>query len=262
MKGTKIALIITLVITALLATYIVVSSVGILNFGAAEEPNRVEGAGYDSPEECVEAYMEYFKNGDYNGMLSCYAIETAVENFSMEKYIERLQAINPSSTIVIADDDFSKSVSAEQLRYRIFNSIRGASWYLADCSFLTDGMNVQPESDQSLEDFVDEVLPSGIQETLSNIEYNGMLDENDEFVENYYKDQTKKNAKGQAAHFGSDDFEPVAVDFSVGKDDYYLFLDMLEYNEKWYIKPDSSFLSSIYGIPYTQGNVISQEDAE
>ena len=262
MKKLKSAFIIVLVIAVLLVAYIVLNAVGIINFGGAKGAGRAEGTGFDSPEKCVEAYMEYFKNGDYNGMLSCYAIETAVDNFDMEGYVERLQCITPTLNLVLADDDFSKSMSAEQLRYRVFTSIRSASWYLANCNFLVDGLPVALESEGNAKDLIEDFLPSDIQSRLAQIEYNEILDESDEIVERCLTEQLKENAKEQSAYFGSDDYEPIAIDFSVGKDDYYLFLDMLEYDSKWYISPNSSFLSSVYGIPLTQGSVVSQADID
>ena len=53
-----------------------------------------EGAGFSSPEEAVEAYLEYMNQGDIQGMLSCFAIESYVEHMDPEAYLTYIGGVN------------------------------------------------------------------------------------------------------------------------------------------------------------------------
>ena len=267
MKGFKGAFFITLAVAVLMAAYIVLSSVGVFNLGSSgskkssNDSASYEETGFSSPEDCVETYMEYFQNGDFDGMLSCYAIDTFVDNYDMEKSVERLMSIQPMSTIVLADDDFSRNISVEEIRYNASKMIRGASWYLSSSTFLIDGYAVALEPGDDAKDLIDEYLPSDIQETLSDIEYNGIIDKDDDLFSEYLS----RNSDNIEQYFdvcGSDNYECLAVDFSLDGDDYYLFLDLIEYNNKWYISPSTSYLSFIFGLPTNCGNCVLQDDVD
>ena len=47
---------------------------------AAAESGRLEGAGYDTPEEALLAYIDALNRGDVGGMLSTFALESYVEH--------------------------------------------------------------------------------------------------------------------------------------------------------------------------------------
>lgn len=54
-----------------------------------------EGSGFDSPEEAVTAYLEAMQEGDVQGMLSTFAIETYVDNVDAQTYLTRMGAFVP-----------------------------------------------------------------------------------------------------------------------------------------------------------------------
>ena len=60
---------------------------------AAEETleTKMEGDGFDTPEEALTAYIEAFKKMDMNGMVSVYAMESFLENLDLEALVEKQQ---------------------------------------------------------------------------------------------------------------------------------------------------------------------------
>lgn len=58
---------------------------------AAEETleTKMEGDGFDTPEEALTAYIEAFKKMDMNGMISVYAMESFLENLDLEALVEK-----------------------------------------------------------------------------------------------------------------------------------------------------------------------------
>lgn len=70
-----------------------------------------EGSGFDSPEEAVTAYLEAMQEGDVQGMLSTFAIETYVDNVDAQTYLTRMGAFVP--------DDQEACPSATPMRARL-----------------------------------------------------------------------------------------------------------------------------------------------
>lgn len=126
------AFVITLIVAVLLAAFIVLIFLGIIEFSIKNSrSNRAEGKGYESPKACAEAYMEYMKNADYSGMLSCYAIESVVEHYDIINFVERMRDIIPTYIFVSNEDEFSTEISCDQFRGRVCGIIKNGVWYLA-----------------------------------------------------------------------------------------------------------------------------------
>ncbi|MBP5763128.1 MAG: hypothetical protein J6W48_09170, partial [Lachnospiraceae bacterium] len=52
---------------------------------------KLEGDGYETPEEAVTAYAEYLQAGDFDGILSTFAMESFEENYSVEEFYDRIR---------------------------------------------------------------------------------------------------------------------------------------------------------------------------
>lgn len=227
------AFVAVLIIAVLLAAYIVADVTGIISLDGNSKSAKAEGSGYNSPKECMEAYMEYMKNADYQGMLSCYAIETAVEKYDMEAYIDRMQCITPTFDFINTEDEFSTALSNECLRTHVFRTIRYGSWYLYGDTIISEGLTYTMEDDEDASDVIEKWLPSDMAKRLSKIDDVEVVDSDDEIIEeclskDYIEEQLKKFEK----IYGADDYEPSAVAFSIGSDDYYFMTDCMKYGNK------------------------------
>ena len=49
---------------------------------------KIEGSGYDTAEDAVEAYVNYLKEGNLNGAFSTFAVEYYVDNYDKNEYYE------------------------------------------------------------------------------------------------------------------------------------------------------------------------------
>lgn len=112
-----------------------------------------------------------------------------------------------------------------------------------------------------VKEMMDDKIPSGFQDTLGKIKYRDYLDEDDDLIKKCFEnDLMKESAKSQIEMMGADDFAHGIVDFSLGHDDYYLMLEFVEYDDKWFIAPAYSFLTSVYGLEPSKGNMINQDE--
>ena len=57
---------------------------------------KVEGNGYNSPEEALLAYAEALKTGNVDNILSTFAVETYVERFDLAEYWDNIGTVHPS----------------------------------------------------------------------------------------------------------------------------------------------------------------------
>ena len=69
----------------------VLFALGLLKFG---NPKTVEGKGYDSAEEAVIAYAEYLKDGDMDGVISTFAMESLFEDYDIKENFKYTNAYN------------------------------------------------------------------------------------------------------------------------------------------------------------------------
>ena len=56
-----------------------------------------EDAGFDSPYDAVQSYIDALNAGDVSAMLSTFAIETYVDNMDAAEAIDRIRSINASA---------------------------------------------------------------------------------------------------------------------------------------------------------------------
>ena len=79
---------------------------------------KMEGDGYDSPEEAVLAYLDAMNRGDVGGMLSTFAIESYAENMDPVLYTQYRRQYSPSANgfYLPREDIYALSLAA-QARY-------------------------------------------------------------------------------------------------------------------------------------------------
>ncbi len=90
----------------------------LLACSAAFAADRLEGNGYDTPEEAVLAYLDALNRGDTAGMLSTFAIESYAEHMDPGLYTQYMRRYNPAvkANYLPREDAFALSL-AVQARY-------------------------------------------------------------------------------------------------------------------------------------------------
>ena len=87
--------------------------------------SKVEGAGYNTPEEAVKAYAQYLKAGDLDGLLSTCAIESYASHLRAEIYYEMYSGFMANSSLP-PGTDLRNRIDAEQQRESFIKSLRDA----------------------------------------------------------------------------------------------------------------------------------------
>ena len=251
----------------MLLAFIFLRPISINSLDQGEEV-RSEGQGFDSPEACMEAYMEYMKKGDYQGMLSCFSIESSVENYDMEKYVENIECLIPNSLIVNNDDTLSTELSCGELKTKIHDNIRNAIWRLCGEEFYGNGIPVELSNYDNAKELLEENTVSGMGNSLAKMKYKGIVDVYENLIpedkRTKVEEDKEKFEKNQMEVLGADGYESFLADLTVGNDDYYFSADFVEYDGKWYLSPQNGngFYGVMLGFNIQFGGISSQQEID
>jgi hypothetical protein len=225
--------------------------------GSLGKTARLEGDGYDTPEEAVTAYAEYLKAGDFEGILSTFAMESFEENYSVEEFYDRIRAFSPGiatsgqQLVMLGNDSvLTSSVNLENRRAYISSSVfRQMIVPMAAevddeelASTLTSGITFIIDDDDDLETLM-EFLNSDPK--VENIEIGDFLDKSDFDFDfgKALKDYNKYKKKSWGG-----DIENICMELEIDGDDYILFMTCVCYDDKWYIAEFGNYFSLACGI--------------
>ena len=196
--------------------------------------DSLEGPGYDSPEEAVTAYLEALKDGDVEGMLATFAIETYVAEMDAQAYLERLGAFQPTTGIMPLGGDYKRQ-AAVAARYGQLAESLAYQWMLYSWpeGYEEFGHAVILREDGAVEAFL-----AGLAENDAAARWQEM--EIVEFVEPaelsdlYLSERNQHNIARQVASYGCDELVTVAVKLDIGGEEWYQCMNVARYGEKWY----------------------------
>ncbi|MBO6007797.1 MAG: hypothetical protein J6P78_04445 [Lachnospiraceae bacterium] len=218
---------------------------------------KLEGDGYETPEEAVTAYAEYLQAGDFDGILSTFAMESFEENYSVEEFYDRIRAFSPGiatsgqQLVMLGNDSvLTSSVNLENRRAYISSSVfRQMIVPMAAqvddeelASTLTSGITFIIDDDDDLETLM-EFLNSDPK--FENIEIGDFLDKSD-FDFDFGK-ALKEYNKYKKKSWGGD-IENICMELEIDGDDYILFMTCVCYDDKWYIAEFGNYFSLACGI--------------
>ncbi|MBO4883641.1 MAG: hypothetical protein J5570_09080 [Lachnospiraceae bacterium] len=232
---------------------------------------KLEGTGYDTPEEAVTAYVEYLKAGDYNGIISTFAMESFEENYSVEEFYDRIRAFTPAiatggqQLVMLGNDSaLTTSVNLENRRaYISSNVFRQMIVPMAaqvddeelESTFMS-GITFVISDDDDLETVMEFL---GSDPGFENIEIGDFLDDSDFDFD--YKSGLKEYNKYKEKAWGGD-IENICMKLEIGRDDYIIFMTCVCYDDKWYIAEFGNYFSMACGIPAQAAGFCPEDSIE
>lgn len=199
-------------------------------FGShAAVQSRTESEGFDTPQAAAISYLEGLKNYDAEQMLSTFSVESYAQNYNMQTYMEHLQiySIKYQDVRLPPINDFTKAMISYDRREQLKEDMlrQAAALYVCGCFFNDTPMT--PEDT----DFGWEELPEKVE--LDSIEVLGYIPPEEFLVGNMSK-QIGQILDRQAGIYGADQVEECVVVFICGGEEYFLFMEEVQYNGKWY----------------------------
>ncbi|MCR5507495.1 MAG: zinc ribbon domain-containing protein [Lachnospiraceae bacterium] len=226
--------------------------------------NRMEGPGYSSADEAALAFATAYSKQDIEGMYKACAIESYAENMNLEKRLEWLQSWSPTLRIMAGDDPETTDCNANgrmsDLYNQYFYNMFMYTSHDPDSEFV-NGYTVKIGDDGiSMSEALDEINPvkvlKGKQIKVGEVKGTDIL----EYLRSdsdYYKDQIKKN---EGIYGG--DIEERIVEIDISGDEWYMFLDLVKYGDKWYVLNPGGTAAAIYGLAVSNGGMIMKDEIE
>lgn len=236
-------------IAALLLVLMLLCSAALADFEGALHGlggEGFEGAGFETPEEAVEAYVASFNEGNVSGMLSTFAIETYVDNVDAQKYIERIRAVSINFAEGIpASNDYIRSIL---ILNRYGSLAESLFWQYIKYNTPEEYENLKDGGVQLLgEEGAAEAFIAAMSEapmenwfgkielsSFLSVELTGELIQDDNLAEDYFSEWYQQNIQRMADGYGCDELREVPALLKIDGMDYLLFMQCARYGDQWY----------------------------
>ncbi len=215
---------------------------------------RMEGPGFDTPEEAVTHYLEGLRDLDMEKMLGAFAWETWEEHFDLRARILWLASYNPTTFTAFGMPDPDNALGSVNIHlYRAYTAtqiFRSILAYMVDYDqdLLTKAITINrtdPDTD------IDELYghfgagKAGSFSTLSNIRFVSL----DEVTGHYSNEQNQRSRERMYGPYGADECITTAALFDMGGQACFFSAVTARYGDRWYIVNLSSHLDGILGLP-------------
>lgn len=231
---------------------------------------KIEGAGYDSPEEAAAAYVEALKEQNLDKMISTFAVESFCDNNDIALRIKKVGYINnamqtnyPTDT---AGSEFLKERNYEAWRGKIVHAINLQMLKLK--SYLTgdDRLDYQAlqilylyhTTGQEVDQIVSELASISDLSDLKIEDFVYTEDVNSFFYNHGYWDLLKMLADV----YGADGYKPVGVSFTLDDRKYLVTMDMVKHHDKWYIARLYGCLGQYANMKLTSEGIAAYDDED
>ena len=235
-----------------------------------------EGKGADSPEDAVKNYLNALKACDYNQIISCYAVETFVENYSIDRFIENLNCATVTMKMIYPKDDLLRETGKFEVLASINKMIKYQIWNLSGSDFFKKSSVIALRD--NVQSVIDEAFPSNAEQRLRAIKFNEFVplekiltyyagnypyyDSCDEDLLDEFNQTINKNLEKSKKIYGCKDIKDVTASFYVEGTKYYFLAETIKYGKKWYISPNQGVVACISGMDIPKGCISAAEELE
>ena len=219
--------------------------------GVLAQESKIEGPGYDSPEEALLAYAEALKAGDIDGMLSTFCVETYCENYEMEDYLEILTMASPGTSIYVsADGDpflerLNREIRQDEIVDNIIRQVRSAALLGTDYEEFITNFRVE---------FTEETDAAGFLALLRDTTPFSTMSIGDIVTMEVLTGQSLKGnrlVQLTRARAGADELACSAVRLQIMGENWLLTMDAVRYGDKRYNMNSTGLLWNMLGIAMT-----------
>lgn len=209
----------------------------------------IESAGFDSPQMAAAAYLEGLKSGDLDHMTNAFAVESYVEYYNLQAYLEQVGSygfLRQEINLPVVDG-LSRAMNIRSRKKEVVGQAAGqfASVCILNGSYY--GHLPMPEAKLGSNDYVQGLAKMIDATDMDSMKILGYIPP-EALSKDYGSDNSRKFRTNQAGICGADKQESCAVAFEIGGNKYIICPDTVEYKGKWYIKTLNGQLSTQLSI--------------
>ncbi len=206
--------------------------------------DKVEGSGFDTQFEAVEAYVNGLIHQDVEEMLKACAVESYVDGFDLTANVENLQVLTPmiDGFMLPPASDFSRQLNLESRRNLLVKMIQRQYLVLNRSKMVLGedvGKTIMLKDYDSAEALISEFLPVDDSQVMEGLEFKGSIIPNIILSDAFYSFRTQRNMQRQARMYGAEKQSCAAALLYVKGDPFLLTLGTIRYDGKWYISHNS-----------------------
>lgn len=212
----------------------------------ANKEERIEGSGYNAAKNAVTEYVKAFKKGDIDKMLSATAIESFLSNLNFEEKLVADGSYSYEGYIFpYKNDKLQKELSTEMYKEYHLRQILNKYLYLGGDLETSRGVDLQTGGLAVADKLVKTLVDDEFSEKLKKMKTGKKIvaSELKELVADDITDEKERISK----FLNCDDFTTYAVEITFCDTDYYMFVDAVSINGKWYVLSSSSHLAILAG---------------
>lgn len=218
--------------------------------------DKIEGDGFSTPEEAVETYLNTFSSGNMDALYQCYAVETSVINYTVDRQIERLQAYQPANPKLPIYGDLSYGINVEYKRSEISKSILNHYRILMRWVENIRSSTIALADYDSVDQLIDECMPNNEAGLSKGITIDKIYSDSDIILENWNSDAAITNRERITDTYNAEDIASVTAIFHTDQGYFAWFAGAIKYDGIWYLDSNPSILSMFYGIDQSCSGMI------
>ncbi len=259
-----IGLVLGIAICAVLVTVLPVTGIAYVNLPGSDSSSggKIEGSGFDSPEEAITGYMEALQTGNLDNILSTFAMESYCENYDFEKWIEQRGVYLWSDTwdepVAYGKSELLREITLSNRQAVITQELyhQMLQFYGIFDEIVADGHYVTEESDiqrtiAALSNLSEELDFSILE--IGDVIYGEMMCD-----EMYFRSLNTIKKYGDI--ISAEGFKSLAISFSFNGEYGILFMDTAKIDGKWYNIRPGGFVSFLTNVDVWHGGMIYGDD--
>ena len=227
---------------------------------------KCEGAGFDSPDDAVQSYIDALNAGDVPAMLSTFAIETYVDNMDAVEAIDRIRSINASGYYTVpVVGSYIRGILIERRRDEISRFLYYSWLYYTtvgtDFSDLGKMLPMAVNDQDALDKYLDVMQTSPVETWPGHISVTAIYTPEDirsSAPAVYFSEQTRKNMEKQRLSCGADELAERVAMLDIDGSKAIQFMSCVRYGDRWYNRTPMSILAMIAGTETYSGGLVWQ----
>ena len=263
--------------------FVVLMLVLALSAGAVyASDTRVEGEGFETPEEAILAFAEALQDGDLEKMISTFAVESYCEHFDMVQQMERMSSLQPfnifgeSAGVLYGSDPVISGLNVGTRCANILAMIKRPLIMIA----LDRIKNEHPEY-KDIADDIASLRPYSLNEEtdLSHDELETLLSEIGKlpdfsetkvfgpysplvlsrFDADYIAAQNLTNIMKRALTAGADGITELGLCLKDYEDDYLITMSIIKYGDKWYNYELGGVIMALLNVEIVRQGILASD---
>lgn len=220
-----------------------------------QDSGKIEGKGYDSPEEAVTACLEALRDGDLGKAVSTFAIESFAENYDEAASLERTAIYNIAWNALEKDfgKDYTIALRHEAAAKSVYYQYL---WFaLKDTQYselITDGITMQFPTESERRGLLRTLADPATLERLQTLEIREIMRPED-FLEkaalsNYQSEVNQNNIEKMRQAYGAEQITSRIARVRIDGETYLFYMDLARYDGKWYILSTPGNAGQLMGV--------------